>query len=282
MSYYTYLHRRESDNLPFYIGKGQGRRAWAHKGRNPHWERTVAKHGLKVEICAEWSTEVEAFEHEKFLIACFRDMEANLCNKTDGGDGASGMQHTPEEVARIKRRVKNQWATQREKMMASLTSDDTRQRISEGTKKAFAENPKALEKLSAAIKASWADPAKRKMRLDSFAGGAEKLSASLKEYYAKPENRKKQGLAIKAGQANPETKAKMSEGVRKRFEPGGDLHFKIRKVVCVETGKIFENQRQAALWASAKGVGWMIGAAASGKRNSAYGHTWKFIEKETA
>jgi hypothetical protein len=71
--YYTYLHRRESDNKPFYIGKGLGKRAWAHRGRNDYWARTVAKHGLKVEIVAEWKTEEEAFEHEKFLISCFRE-----------------------------------------------------------------------------------------------------------------------------------------------------------------------------------------------------------------
>jgi hypothetical protein len=86
--FYTYLHRRESDNKPFYIGKGQGKRAWAHRNRNQHWKNTVSKHGLKVEIVAEWPEEEMAFEHEKFLIACFRDMGHNLVNITDGGEGA--------------------------------------------------------------------------------------------------------------------------------------------------------------------------------------------------
>jgi hypothetical protein len=88
--HYTYLHRRESDNAPFYIGKGKGKRAWAHASRNQHWKNTVAKHGLKVEIVAEWDDEEMAFEHEKFLIACFRDMGHQLVNITDGGEGVSG------------------------------------------------------------------------------------------------------------------------------------------------------------------------------------------------
>ncbi len=61
MLYYTYLHRRADDNLPFYVGKGKGDRAHRTNHRNPHWHRTVKKHGLQIEIVAHWSTEVEAF-----------------------------------------------------------------------------------------------------------------------------------------------------------------------------------------------------------------------------
>lgn len=66
MLFYTYLHRRASDNLPFYIGKGKGDRAYRTNHRNPYWHRTVRKHGLTVEVLAHWLTEAEAFEHEKF------------------------------------------------------------------------------------------------------------------------------------------------------------------------------------------------------------------------
>ncbi len=94
--FYTYLHLRESDNKPFYIGKGKDKRAWTHKKRNPHWKNTVAKHGLKVEILAEWADEEMAFEHEKFLIECFKNMGHKLVNMTDGGEGFSGGRHTEE------------------------------------------------------------------------------------------------------------------------------------------------------------------------------------------
>lgn len=117
--YYTYLHRRASDNQPFYIGKGKRKdRMTSKSGRSERWLRVVAKHGLRVEVVAPWETEAQAFEHEKFLIACFKDMGFDIVNHTEGGDGASGfkqteatkmlrnsklrgMKRTPETIARM-------------------------------------------------------------------------------------------------------------------------------------------------------------------------------------
>lgn len=87
--FYTYVHTRASDSKPFYVGKGQHHRAYSLAGRNPHWCRTVAKHGLKIDIAARWPTEQEAFEHEKFLILCFKDLGMPLANLTGGGEGLS-------------------------------------------------------------------------------------------------------------------------------------------------------------------------------------------------
>lgn len=101
MMYYTYLHRRASDGQPFYVGKGKNDRAHRANHRNPHWHRTVKKHGLRVEILTRWPNEAEAFEHEKFLIWCFRDMGFNLVNLSDGGEGQSGWVPTKETKARI-------------------------------------------------------------------------------------------------------------------------------------------------------------------------------------
>lgn len=67
------------------------------QGRNKYWNKIVAKYGKPtVQILADWKTEAEAFDHEKFLIACFRDMGYELANLTDGGDGTSGYKQTPE------------------------------------------------------------------------------------------------------------------------------------------------------------------------------------------
>ena len=46
-------------------------------------------------------TEQEAFEHEKFLILCFKDMGTSLCNQTDGGEGVSGLVCSAETRAKI-------------------------------------------------------------------------------------------------------------------------------------------------------------------------------------
>ena len=141
--FYTYLHLRESDSQPFYIGKGKGRRAWAHVGRNVHWKNVVAKHGLKVEICAEWKCEKEAFEHEKFLISCFKDIGFKLVNLTDGGEGASGYKQTPEAIAKTVAAHKGAKRSSEVKKNISLSkigkpgpkkSDETKAKISEANK----------------------------------------------------------------------------------------------------------------------------------------------------
>jgi hypothetical protein len=59
-------------------------------GRSTRWTRTVAKHGFVPEVVAQWPTAESAFTHEKFLIACFRDMGIDLVNHTEGGEGATG------------------------------------------------------------------------------------------------------------------------------------------------------------------------------------------------
>lgn len=96
MTFYTYFHTRNDTNTVFYVGKGMPKhaRAFDEYDRGVHWKRIVAKHGHTVHIAARWPTEAEAFEHEKFLIACFRDMGIKLVNLTDGGEGISGYQHT--------------------------------------------------------------------------------------------------------------------------------------------------------------------------------------------
>lgn len=96
----TYSHHKPDGTL-FYIGKGSLKRAHAKDNRNAHWKNIVAKHGYKVEVLAQWPTEVEAFEHEKFLISCFRDMGFTLANITGGGDGLSGHKHSNESKAKM-------------------------------------------------------------------------------------------------------------------------------------------------------------------------------------
>jgi hypothetical protein len=98
--FYTYAHYTPAGRL-FYIGKGQRKRAWDKKRRNNYWQNIVSKHGDPV----EWKTEKEAFDHEKFLILCFKEMQFKLANMTDGGDGASGVVVSNE--TRIKMSIAN-------------------------------------------------------------------------------------------------------------------------------------------------------------------------------
>ena len=92
--HYTYLHLTKDTNKIFYIGKGSGNRAFSENRRNKYWKNIVAKHGFTSEILANWNTEKEALNHEKVLIACFKDMGYQLANLTDGGEGISGFKHS--------------------------------------------------------------------------------------------------------------------------------------------------------------------------------------------
>jgi hypothetical protein len=88
-AYFTYAHLRKSDNQVFYIGKGDLSRIKSTSSRNPFWKNTVKKHGLITQKLSKWKTEKEAFEHEKFLILCFKDIGIHLTNMTGGGEGMS-------------------------------------------------------------------------------------------------------------------------------------------------------------------------------------------------
>jgi len=99
-THYTYAHAKP-DGTIFYIGKGIGRRAYS-KNRNDYWKRIVAKYGYEVQILAHWDTEAEALDHEVLLIACMKDMGIELCNLTNGGEGATGYKHSEQHKDKLK------------------------------------------------------------------------------------------------------------------------------------------------------------------------------------
>lgn len=97
--FYVYIHKKPEGDV-FYVGKGTGDRAFSHDNRNIHWQRTVKKYGLEVQVLSHFSDEQEAFTQERLLIKSFRDSGVNLVNMTNGGEGAGGYKWTPEQVAR--------------------------------------------------------------------------------------------------------------------------------------------------------------------------------------
>jgi hypothetical protein len=207
--FYTYLHRRESDNKPFYIGKGQGKRAWAHSSRNPHWKNTVAKHGLKVEVCAEWPTENAAFEHERFLIDCFRDLGHNLVNLTEGGEGKSGCVDSPE--------------TRKKKSLSQLCLPSEVKKMRVAAAVFGSDNPLTRSKKSRSAVALNSDPAVRARK-----------SADAKRQFESAEARAESGARLDKLWADPGFAKRISERmsmlrwanngvVNKRLDPSKDL-----------------------------------------------------------
>lgn len=95
--YYTYAYLRR-DKTPYYIGKGEGSRAYVkHIGR-----AKLPTDRDRILILKRNLTEEEAFRHEKYLIAVYKRVEEGglLYNQTDGGEGISGYRHT-EETKRL-------------------------------------------------------------------------------------------------------------------------------------------------------------------------------------
>lgn len=99
--FYVYLHRKATTGKVFYVGKGTSYRAYDKIGRSNWWKNIVAKHGYSIEFYISGVQDWYAIEVEKELIAYYG--RENLCNMTDGGDGAS---NPPNSIIE-KRRQKN-------------------------------------------------------------------------------------------------------------------------------------------------------------------------------
>ena len=145
--FYTYAHIRKDTNLIFYIGKGTKRRMYRKEARNLHWHNVVKKAGYESIKLAEWKTEVEAYEHEKFLIQCFYGSLVNQSLGGDGNDAKGGFTFkgkTHSDVAKEKCRNAN---------LGKVTSIVSRQKNAEAHKQKININDVIYE--------SWQDASKK-------------------------------------------------------------------------------------------------------------------------
>jgi hypothetical protein len=92
--FYTYAYLRE-DKTPYYIGKGKGDRVYK-KSKN---DIRPPRDKSKIILLKQNLSEGDAFNHEKYMIAIFgrKDLGIGILhNRTDGGDGSSGVLQTEE------------------------------------------------------------------------------------------------------------------------------------------------------------------------------------------
>lgn len=190
--FYTYFHTRNDTGAVFYVGKGKGARAHSNK-RNVLWKRISEKHGHTVHIASRWPTETEAFEHEKFLIACFKDMGTPLANMTDGGEGVSGF----------------------------VLTDAMKSKLSESLRKGFSEHPERAAKISAALKGR-VSPNKGRVASDET---RKKISLSNIGRKHTAESLKKMSESQIGRVMSKETKQKMSASAKARKEREGNTFY---------------------------------------------------------
>ncbi len=178
--FYVYVLFRP-DGSPLYVGKGSGDRIKSHRRAganhyNAHLARAFSKYGDSIgeQVFAEDLSEAEAFEWERYLIAQFGRADTKngrLCNRTDGGEGASGMVWSAEH---------------HEKRNASL--------------KRAAQTPETKARMSAVSKKRWQDPEYRALQLKMC-----------KDRWADPEYRERMIELKKLSEAKPENMQKRKE-----------------------------------------------------------------------
>jgi hypothetical protein len=126
--FYTYAYLRE-DRTPYYIGKGQTKRAYRKDGKPCR----VPKDKSRIILLKQNLTEEQAFKHEIYMIAVLGKKDNGtgiLRNKTDGGEGISGLIHTPETRAKMSASRKGEKSC----MYGKTLSPETRAKISASRK----------------------------------------------------------------------------------------------------------------------------------------------------
>ncbi len=201
-AFYVYLHRRATDGRVFYVGKGKGNRAARTDSRNAHWRSIASKHGFTIEYVVRDVQEWYAIEVECEQIAYYG--RENLCNMTDGGEGAAGLfvsDATKAKKSEIQRGRRHS-AEMREKIAIGVRkafeqnplrprTEDEKRRISEGVRRTASQRPPpTLEARANMSKAALGKVISQAQR--------EKLSVALKAANGTPEKRLEISRRMKA------------------------------------------------------------------------------------
>ena len=144
-NYYTYAYLRE-DKTPYYIGKGTGDRIYStnRKGLKPPKDKS------RIIFLKKNLTEEEAFKHEIYMVAVFgrKDLGTGILhNKTDGGEGASGVVKSDETRKKLSEAGKGKTHSEETRIKLSdankgknnpnygkSASEETRKKLSERQK----------------------------------------------------------------------------------------------------------------------------------------------------
>jgi len=120
--YYTYAYLRE-DRTPYYIGKGRGKRIYCT-------QRAIKspKDKSRIIFLKKNLTEAEAFKHEVYMIFVLgrKDLGTGILrNRTNGGEGVSGLIQSEETKKKIGEKNAGKTCTkeQKEKLSVAMSGE---------------------------------------------------------------------------------------------------------------------------------------------------------------
>lgn len=289
--FYVYLHYRASTGRVCYVGKGQRGRAWSARGRNRHWLRCAAKHGIAVDVVADGLSEPCAFDMECAFIAALGGAGEKLCNQTSGGEGGA---LTGAGLAKLRATMATDeyLGAMRAKTSARWKDPAARERVLVAMEKSRA-RPDYRENLRAAA----ADPVKKAAKREAMAryyaspGASEKVSETTRRVMARPGVRQNLSEVMKAKLADPAEVEKRRSAAILAWQTDADLvrrfrAVKARPVFCIDTGAHFETLGLALQSvrpvAKPGGGSSLISECCRGLRETAYGLRWRWAEKSPA
>jgi hypothetical protein len=128
------------NGTPYYVGKGTGRRAFInHRKNNVRVPRCLDRIIVQEHLC-----EQDSLLSEKFLISYYGREDLGLgllLNRTDGGEGMSGMIHTEASKEKIRafqkqhKKTKEHIRNAARKQLGIKKSQSTKDKISETLKR---------------------------------------------------------------------------------------------------------------------------------------------------
>lgn len=277
-----------------YVGQtwNEQRRRWDHSvanGRSPAFHAAIKKYGKDAFSYRILHSGIETQEELNRLeckaICDFKTLSPDGYNLTTGGEGGLHIEATKERLRQI-------WIedgdNRKEAMKRAAKRPEVRDRLVQNAIKNAA-NPEIIASLSAKLKQAFASEDVRKSR--SLLRQAE---------WADPQIRKKRTQGLRNAQATEEYKKKLSDAMKKRWsDPDYQKSMSLKltgkkrpqsatdaarlkrmvKVLCVETGRVFQSASEAANFAgvSRASISGVIGKP--GRRSG--GYRWEYAENGT-